>query len=155
MRPPLRWLHANALLVGEAAVLIRGPSGAGKSRLTLALIEAGPRRGLFTCLIGDDRVAVAAQAGRLVVSAHPAIAGQIEDRGTGIVHRPHEAGGVVKLLVDLEPPGGSDILPRLPAPEDEVAELEGIPVRRLVRPGGAGFSAAESVHSIFSALERE
>ncbi len=59
MKPPpapLPTLHATALIVGDAGVLIRGRSGAGKSRLAEELVEAAQARGWFGRLVADDRV---------------------------------------------------------------------------------------------------
>ncbi|HEV3140427.1 MAG TPA: hypothetical protein VGY57_07935, partial [Vicinamibacterales bacterium] len=60
-------MHASAVRVGGEAVLIRGPSGAGKSRLAFELILAGRAGQIAPAeLIGDDRVHLAAEDGRLV-----------------------------------------------------------------------------------------
>jgi HPr kinase/phosphorylase len=98
---PATYIHATALAIGETGILIRGPSGAGKSRLTLELIADAARRQLFARLVGDDRVAVTARGGRLIARPHPAIAGQIESRGEGIVAEPHEAAAVIRLVIDV------------------------------------------------------
>ncbi len=84
-------IHANALLLGSAGVLLRGPSGAGKSGLGLELIHLAQGRGLFARLIGDDRVALVRRHGRLVARPHPAIAGAIEERGRGSSFRPNSS----------------------------------------------------------------
>ena len=49
---PLR-VHASAVAIGEAGILIRGPSGAGKSSLALALIALAQLQGRFARLIAD------------------------------------------------------------------------------------------------------
>jgi HPr kinase/phosphorylase len=106
------YMHGTALAIGEAGILIRGPSGAGKSRLALDLIGEASRRGLFARLVGDDRVAIAARAARLIARGHPTIAGQIESRGDGILTLSHEGAVVLRVLVDL---GGEATAPeRLP-----------------------------------------
>ena len=46
MTPPAS-IHACALIVDEAGLLIRGASGAGKSSLVLALIAAAQAQGRF------------------------------------------------------------------------------------------------------------
>ena len=70
---------------GEVGILIRGPSGAGKSRLAFDLILAG-RAGQIppTQLVGDDRLLLAAEDGRLVVRPAAELEGLIEIRGLGI-----------------------------------------------------------------------
>ena len=94
-------VHATALVVGEAGLLIEGASGSGKSQLALALIAAAATAGRFGRLVGDDRVSLAAMHGRLVARAHPAIAGLIERRGLGIVPEPFEPACVLTLVVVL------------------------------------------------------
>jgi serine kinase of HPr protein (carbohydrate metabolism regulator) len=98
---PATYIHATALAVAETGILIRGPSGAGKSRLALQLIAESGRRGCFARLVGDDRIAVAARGGRLIARPHPAIAGQIESRGEGILATPHEAAALIRLVIDI------------------------------------------------------
>src|SRR5947209_9775992 len=99
---PGSYLHATALAIGEAGVLIRGRSGAGKSRLALELIAEAGRRGLFARLAADDRVALHWRSGRLIARGHPTIAGRIESRGEGILKLGHEPAIVIRLVVDLE-----------------------------------------------------
>ena len=117
------YLHATAVLVAEAAVLIRGASGAGKSQLALALMAEARRRGLFTRLIGDDRVAVSAAGVHIVVRGHPSIEGWIEERGSGILPEIPEAEGLVRCVVDLV-----DDPPRLPEGEASSVLLKGVAV---------------------------
>ena len=102
--PPLSadgYIHASAVVVGEAGVLIRGASGSGKSTLTDALMHEAARRGMFARLIGDDRVHVERVHQRLLVRGHPAIRGLIERRGQGIVRLDACDNAVVRLIVDL------------------------------------------------------
>jgi HPr kinase/phosphorylase len=124
------YIHATALVIGEAGILIRGPSGAGKSRLALELIAEGRRRGLFGRLVGDDRVAIAPHGGRLVAMGHPTIAGQIESRGEGILDFNYERAVVIRLVVDL----GEDAAVRLP-PARATTPLHGIPLPQLCLEG--------------------
>lgn len=126
-------IHGSCVAVGETGVLIRGPSGAGKSALAFALILAG-RSGVIapTRLVADDRVIVAARAGRLFASVPPAIAGLVEVRGAGIRRTPFVAEARLDLVVDLAAPDGA----RLPQPEALRTVLDGIEVPRLpVAPG--------------------
>jgi HPr kinase/phosphorylase len=120
------FIHATAVMVGEGAVLIRGASGAGKSQLALAVIGAGTGRGIFTRLIGDDRVGLEVASGRLLVVGHPSIAGLIEERGTGLLSQNIALQGVVRLCVDLV-----EAAPRLPQEAERLVEIEGIPLPRL------------------------
>ena len=124
---PLAVIHASALLVGARAVVIRGPSGSGKSSLTLALIAEAAARGLFSRLIGDDRVILTPSAGRLVVRGVAGLHGYIEHRGRGILRLPFEPAGVVALVVDLvegEPT-------RYPVPSETETTVGGVRVPRL------------------------
>ncbi len=114
-------MHASAVIVAEAAVLIRGASGTGKSQLALALMAEARRRGLFTRLIGDDRVAVSLAGGRALVRGHPAITGRIEERATGVLTVIPEVAGVLRCVVDLR-----EAPPRLPEEEAPEVVLEGV-----------------------------
>ncbi|HUZ91652.1 MAG TPA: aldolase [Methylocella sp.] len=106
-------LHASAVVIGEAGVLISGPSGAGKSSLALALIAAAEAAGFFSRLIGDDRIDVEHRGGRVIACGHPLILGKIERRGLGICELPFLSTAVVRLLIGLN--GGKDAPPpRLP-----------------------------------------
>ncbi len=101
MRPPFPTIHACALIVGEAGLLIRGPSRSGKSSLTLELLALAEAEGRFARLVADDRVGLFVEQGLLFGAPHPAIAGQIEQRGTGILTLPHEGRARLTHVVDL------------------------------------------------------
>lgn len=131
---PGAYIHATALAIGEAGILIRGPSGSGKSRLALELLAEARRRGVFAGLVGDDRVGVAAQAGRLVARGHPAIAGHIESRGEGILDLGSERAAVIRLILDLEGQS-SPTATRLPQRNAERASVAGIDLPRLALDG--------------------
>lgn len=126
-------VHACAVAVGEACVLLRGPSGAGKTGAALAMIEIARLRGMFARLVADDRVLLTARGGRLIASPHPAIAGKVERRGQGVGEVNHLARAVVALVVDLPAPG---LRPqRLPEPEALLTTLEGVAIQRLEAAG--------------------
>jgi HPr kinase/phosphorylase len=93
-------IHAGCVVVGEAGILIRGPSGSGKSALVRALIDLSNGRGLFARLVGDDRIALKTQGGRLVARPAAAIRGLMEVRGQGIAETAYEGAAVVRLVVD-------------------------------------------------------
>lgn len=120
-------LHANAVLIGESAVLVRGPSGSGKTRLSLQLIEAGRIAGIFARLVGDDRIELVARHGRLLARPVGSIAGLIERRGLGLAPLAHEAAACVRLVVDLQ----ADPAPRMPEPGMLVTEIAGVTLPRL------------------------
>jgi HPr kinase/phosphorylase len=122
-------LHATAVVVGEAGLLIRGRSGRGKSALALALLALCSSRGLFARLIGDDRVAVEARHGRLLVTGASRISGLIERRGFGLEPTRSEPRAVARLLVDLLDRGRK--VPRLPDTDEQTIELSGVTLPRL------------------------
>jgi serine kinase of HPr protein (carbohydrate metabolism regulator) len=124
-------IHGSAVLLGERGVLIRGASGSGKSSLAFALIEADHERNR---LVADDRVDLVAAHGRLLGLAPAALAGRLELRGVGILAVPFVSPVRIHLVVDLLPPREC---PRLPEPDDAVAELLGVGLPRLALPAGA------------------
>ena len=127
--PAQNFIHANALVVGTRGLLIRGPSGAGTSALTLALIWQAQARGDFASLVGDDRIALEARAGRLIARAHPSICGLLEARGAGLLQMAHEPACVLHAIVDLS---GRERLPdRYPEEAEKHAELMGVSLPRL------------------------
>lgn len=117
-------IHASAVAIGEAGVLIRGPSRSGKSALARALIAADPDR---HCLIADDRVAIQVRNGALVAFAPATIAGLVEIRGAGIFAVPYRSPVTIMLVVDIAD---------APETDSGFAELAGIPVRHLAHAAG-------------------
>ncbi len=144
-------IHACALILGEAGVLIRGKSGSGKSSLVMALLAAAPDKGLFAALVADDRVALRVAGARLLASPHPAIAGMIEQRGTGILLLKHEKVARISLLVDLLEAGPEgEGLARMPEAGEGSICLSGVTLRRLILPAGMpAETAARRVMAIF------
>lgn len=113
-------LHGTAVAVAGIGVLLIGPSGSGKSDLAMRLIDRG------ALLVADDYVQVLPKAGRLQLSAPPAIAGLMEVRGIGLLRQPILAEVEAGLVVDLATPPD-----RLP--EDQQVSIGGIdlPLIRL------------------------
>jgi serine kinase of HPr protein (carbohydrate metabolism regulator) len=138
-------IHASAVLAGSKAVLIRGPSGSGKSLLAWNLI-ASSRQGLlpFTRLVGDDRLKVAGQSGRLLVRPAQALSGLIEIHGLGIRRLSFEPVAVVGWVVDLDAADAA----RFPAVEATTALIAGIKITRL--PVAAGMAALPVVLAALS-----
>jgi serine kinase of HPr protein (carbohydrate metabolism regulator) len=120
-------VHASAVSLGGAGVLVRGASGAGKSTLVLDLLEDARRDGLEAALVGDDRVSLTTEAGRVVAHAVPRLRGQIEVRGLGILAVPAADAVPISLVVDI----GAEPAERLPAPETRVTSVLGVSVARL------------------------
>lgn len=147
------YIHATVVLVGEAGVLIRGASGSGKSALALALMSEAGRRGLFARLVGDDRVEIAQSGGRLTARGHPAVAGLIEERGTGLLSLPHETAAVVRCIVDLPAKSHDASPPRLPDAPDGRMEVGGVELPRLALSRSLG--PEESARRILALLSRE
>jgi serine kinase of HPr protein (carbohydrate metabolism regulator) len=87
-------IHATAVAVRGAGVLLLGPPGSGKSDLALRLIDRG------AVLIADDRVMATAKGDGLWLSAPLAIAGLIEVRGLGLLTLARTEAAAV-LVVDL------------------------------------------------------
>jgi len=132
-------IHATALALADAGVLLRGPSGAGKSDLAMRCLALG--RHPFACapfrLVADDRVKVTVRDGRLELAAPAVLRGLIEVRGVGIMSLADDLvvapGATVRLalVIDLlsDPAGG---LPeRLPPEPAELTLIAGIGVPRL------------------------
>lgn len=119
-------IHGTALLIGERGVLVTGPSGSGKTTLALALIDHCRQRGLFSRLIGDDRLLAVGHAGRLVCRVPATIAGLTEVPGLGPRSLSFEAGGVIDLHVRLVPAGEM-----VRFQEDAGEPVAGCPVPRI------------------------
>jgi HPr kinase/phosphorylase len=140
-------LHASAVVIAEAGVLIFGPSGAGKSSLAFALIAAADHAGLFARLVGDDRIGIESQGGRLIARGHPLILGKIERRGHGIFEIPFLPAAVVRLVIGLGPE--DEVFPRYPDEDHARIELAGVtlpffPVRQDA--AAAGLALAVLAH---------
>jgi HPr kinase/phosphorylase len=137
-------LHASAVVIGEAGVLIRGPSGAGKSSLAFALIAAAEDAGLFARLVGDDRIGIKSRGGRLIAYGHPMILGKIERRGQGIFEIPFLPAAVIRLVIGLA--GEEEAPPRYPKPDHDQIELAGVTLPFLrVRQDAAPAGLARAV----------
>jgi HPr kinase/phosphorylase len=127
-------VHASCVLVGARAILIRGPSGCGKSRLALELIQAAESGSLrFARLVADDRVHLAAAAGRLLARPAEALKGLIEVRGIGLLRLPYEPCAVVGLVIDLAATDET----RLPDHGQRELLIDGISLPRLPVASGA------------------
>jgi HPr kinase/phosphorylase len=122
-------IHATALVVRESGILIRGPSGAGKSGLALCLLELARQRRWFAALVGDDRVIVRSQSGRLIGQGARNIEGLIERRGQGIVKVDMTIDAVIHFAVDLASFG--EEMQRIACAEAAVADIAGVSVPRL------------------------
>jgi serine kinase of HPr protein (carbohydrate metabolism regulator) len=118
--PAEQTIHATAVSIGGAGVLLLGPPGAGKSDLALRLIDRG------AILIADDRVIPEVRHGRLLLRPPASIAGLLEVRGVGLLCFPHLAEADALLAVDLSAPPA-----RLPDPEHRDILGQRLPLLRV------------------------
>lgn len=123
-------VHASAVLVDGAGVLIRGPSGCGKSSLLLALLMADREAGR---LVADDRVILSVSDGRLFAGVPEILAGLLEIRGQGLVTVPYLSPVPIELVVDFEAP---ERCPRMPEAADRTVSILGVDLRRMALPLG-------------------
>ncbi len=98
-------VHATAIAIDGAAILLRGPPGAGKSDLALRLIDGGAR------LVADDQAELRRREDQILVAAPAVIAGLIEVRGIGILRVDHIVAAPLVLLIDLVPSAEVERLP--------------------------------------------
>jgi HPr kinase/phosphorylase len=146
-------IHATAIVVGEAGVVIRGASGAGKSSIALAALDLAHEQGRFARLVGDDRVLVRAASGRVIVSFHPAIAGKIERRSAGILDLAYEERAIVRLVADIVASDNAcGIPPRLPEAADRFTEIAATRLPRVILSAGA--APVDSALCLLRALPR-
>lgn len=126
-------VHATAVVLGTAGVLIRGVSGAGKTTSALALIDRYAAERRFAALVADDRVVLHAGFGRLIARSPAVLSGLVEARGLGIVGVAHEPAAVIRLVVDLVP---HSAVTRMPDTCESVIKLLGVTVPRLAATAG-------------------
>ncbi|MEO3387118.1 HPr kinase/phosphorylase [Mesorhizobium sp. CAU 1741] len=119
-------LHATALVVGTAGLLVTGRSGAGKSTLALAILDHHRNRHVFAALVADDRVWVDVRHGRLVASVPHSIAGLVEVWGFGPSPVAHEGRAVIDGVVALV---DAEAAPRYRG--DEMETILGVDLPRL------------------------
>ncbi|MEL7468801.1 MAG: serine kinase [Pseudomonadota bacterium] len=123
-------LHASAVSVDGRGCLITGPSGSGKSTLGLEIMALGGH------LIADDRVDLARDGDRVLLSAPPVLKGLIEARGIGIIRATDSvACAPCAYVVDL-----ARTAERLPSPQ--FRDLLGIPCPVILGERRHGLAAA-------------
>ncbi|MGR3289796.1 MAG: HPr kinase/phosphorylase [Paracoccaceae bacterium] len=123
-------IHASCVAVGPSAILIMGSSGSGKSALALELMSRGAE------LVADDRTYISVSDDVLTATCPPAIAGQIEARGLGILAAEYRKSAAIRLVVDLDKTESKRYPP--------VRELEllGVKLPLLYNPEASYFPAA-------------
>lgn len=138
-------LHGVFIDVLGIGVLITGDSGAGKSELALELISRGHG------LVADDVVDIARVASGVLEGRCPEMLKDfLEVRGLGILNIRTIFGETacrrkmrLKLIAHLQRrPAGQDEPLRLPLDGEEVQDVLGVPVRRVVLPVAAGRNLA-------------
>src|SRR5215475_542031 len=117
-------VHATAVAIGGAGVLLTGGPGSGKSDLALRLVDGG------ASLIADDQVMLQRDGDRLIagfpISAPAELRGRLEVRGLGLMPVAPSAAMPLALVVLLRPGPPDD---RLPGPRS--AEYLGVVVPLL------------------------
>ncbi len=88
-------MHATAVAIAGAGLMICGTSGSGKSDLALRLIDRG------ATLISDDYVDISRTNGKLYLSPPANLAGKLEVRSLGIFEQGHLSGIPLKLITKL------------------------------------------------------
>ncbi|MBS1209830.1 MAG: HPr kinase/phosphorylase [Proteobacteria bacterium] len=138
-------LHGVFMDVLGVGVLITGDSGAGKSELALELITRGHG------LVADDVVEISRVASGVLEGRCPEVLKDfLEVRGLGILNIRTIFGETacrrkmrLKLIAHLQRRNsGQDEPLRLPLDEDDVQDVLGVPVRRVVLPVAAGRNLA-------------
>ena len=130
----------------DAGILLLGRSGSGKSDLALRLIARGAK------LVGDDRIDLFVERGKLTARAPSSIKGLLEVRGVGIVALPSAAKARIALAVSLD-----GARARLPRPEDYKSPFDlsaPVPLLRLApfeasAPEKIALAAAAFAHKLF------
>jgi HPr kinase/phosphorylase len=143
-------IHATAITLGHAAVLLRGPSGAGKSDLALRCLAlgVGPLVPEPFALLADDQVLLDIRAdGTVIASCPQPLLGLIEVRGLGIVRVTAATACPIRLVVDL---GGSTPPPRYPGARTARIGYATIPLIEL----DAHFASAPLVIAVALQSER-
>jgi HPr kinase/phosphorylase len=137
------YIHATAVMIGQAGLLIRGPSRAGKSSLALALLAEAHRLDRCGRLIGDDRISVERQDENLILRGHPAIFGKIEKRGEGILDLAWVTSAIGHYVIDL---AGAGPIPTAAA----TTEIAGVELPLIMLPPGS--SAIERANLIMNLI---
>ncbi len=136
-------IHGSCIAIGGDGVLLLGAPGSGKSDLALRLIDGTgtgltgtPRTGQ---LVADDQVVIHRSGESLMASAPPALRGQLEIRGLGIVNVAAAPETALKLAVRLTP---SPEIERMPDLERSQMDILGLPIPLvLVDPASASAPA--------------
>ena len=127
-------LHASAVALEGAGLLILGAAGRGKSTLALRLIALG------AALIADDRVLLRPVPGGAQLEAPQAALAAIEQRGLGLVPAPLGPPAPWRLAVRTDRREARRL------PPARRLRLAGASVRVLHDSGSAAFAEAVALH---------
>ncbi|WP_370931555.1 HPr kinase/phosphorylase [Bartonella sp. DGB1] len=94
-------LHANSLILEDAAILIVGKPASGKTTLTLSLIERAKLQARYASIIADDYTKIVKINDSYWAKVPENIAGAVELRGVGIFSIPYMNEGKIQLCVFL------------------------------------------------------
>lgn len=144
-------VHACAVVIGEAGVLIRGKSGSGKSSLAFALVEAARQSGLYAAFVADDRVILNTANGRVIARCPETIQGLAERWGRGIEKVGCVPAVVVRLVADLAEP---ESLIRLPEALDERTEIDGVSLPRQAIPARQTFVSLPILQALLAEMNK-
>lgn len=122
-------IHATGLLYRGFGLLIRGSSGAGKSLLALSLLEYASRTQQDAMLVGDDRLEILMDSGKIQMRAPMALQGKIELWGRGILDVEFTPFAKVDLIVDIIDHGE-----RMPEDAAFVEQFHGLELPRCPIP---------------------
>ena len=87
---------------------------------------------IFARLVGDDRVIVQVQHGRLIAQPHPSLAGLLEIRGIGLITCDFEPSCMIKTVIICQKEHPS----RMPDPAEHTVTIGGVSLPCLFwRPG--------------------
>jgi serine kinase of HPr protein (carbohydrate metabolism regulator) len=144
-------IHATAIVVGTCGLLFTGPSGSGKSTLAFNCLAAARQRGMFGALISDDQVFVRRQAGCLIATAPPAIAGLLELRGCGIVQMDTIAEAPLHLAIRVVDIATTERLP----PPNEIFDCAGLASLPMIRMRAQGIDPLAGIAALRPELRGE
>lgn len=117
--------HCTAVVVNGHGILIKGASGSGKTSLALGLVERAYQKGWQASLVGDDRLHLNEDSGRLMAVVPDVLAGKAELRGYGIVNLPHVSEAAISLVANLV---DDDTIERMPDSKTVAIEKVTLPL---------------------------
>ncbi len=133
-------VHATALVIGRAGILVSGPSGAGKTTLALELVATARAHSLHAALVSDDRTILRRAGARIVAEVPSSIAGMAEIHFLGPLAVESLASTLIDLSVELVEDGSA---PRYQDPREQ--DWLGVALPSLVLPARGGFRSVLAI----------